>query len=75
MPEISNRFGGLDNPDYVFAIYSNVLTRRPDQAGWDFWTAALNKGYARDQLLVDFAMSQENVNTTASHMSNGFWVT
>ena len=75
VPEISNRFGGLDNPDYVFAIYSNVLTRRPDQAGWDFWTAALNKGYARDQLLVDFAMSQENVNTTASHMSNGFWVT
>lgn len=53
-----------DNPSntvYVSALYNNVLHRVPDQAGADYWNAALNSGATRAEVLTQFSDSTENV--------------
>ena len=60
---------------YVTELYANVLGRTPDAAGLAYWEAQANSGVARDQLLVAFATSAENLALTAPHTANGFWLT
>ena len=73
-PEFTQRYGANPtNTAYATAMYTNVLGRAPDSAGLNFWVGALNNGEARDQLLVDFALSGENATLVASHVSNGYW--
>ena len=73
-PEFTQRYGANpSNTAYATAMYTNVLGRAPDSAGLNFWVNALNNGEARDQLLVDFALSGENATLIASHVSNGYW--
>jgi hypothetical protein len=72
-PEFSQKYGNPDNLGYVFKIYGNVLGRTPDSGGLDYWAGQLDKGMPRDQLLVAFAVSDENVQLTGVHMSNGYW--
>jgi hypothetical protein len=75
-PEFADRYGqNPTNYNYVYELYSNVLGRAPDQAGFNFWLSEANAGLPRDQLLVAFATSPENVTLTAPHMSNGYWTT
>ncbi|NHZ41686.1 DUF4214 domain-containing protein [Massilia aquatica] len=40
----SNDLYSGDNKAFVRAIYSNLLSREPDQGGLDFWTGAINAG-------------------------------
>ena len=68
---------GRDLPDaqYVAKIYENALGRAPDKPGLDYWTDLLRKGILnRDQVLVEFAGSPENIGLTAPNMTTGFWV-
>jgi len=68
---------GRDLPDqqYVAKIYENALGRAPDQPGLDYWTELLRKQILnRDQVLVEFAGSPENIGLTAPNMATGFWV-
>ncbi|GAB3370892.1 DUF4214 domain-containing protein [Massilia agri] len=53
---------GVDNSnaDFVGLLYSNALHRTPDAEGFDFWMAALDKGYSRSDLLAYFSESAEN---------------
>ncbi len=75
-PEFAQKYGANpSNTAYVTELYSNVLGRAPDQAGLAYWVSQANAGTPRDQLLVDFAVSQENVNLIAPHISNGYWTT
>ncbi len=75
-PEFSAKYGANpDNDAFVGALYSNVLGRTPDAAGLAYWEAEANAGTPRDQLLVDFATSTENLQITASHTAHGYWVT
>ncbi len=75
-PEFAANYGANPSNDaFVTALYGNVLGRAPDAAGLAYWEAQANAGMARDQLLVDFATSTENVQLTAQHTANGFWVT
>jgi hypothetical protein len=75
-PEFTQKYGANPtNLQYVTELYSNVLGRAPDQAGLNFWVNVANSGYPRDQLLVDFATSTENVQLIAPHTSNGYWTT
>jgi hypothetical protein len=68
---------GVDpsNTTYITELYTNVLGRAPDQAGLNYWIGEANAGTPRDQLLVDFAVSPENVSLIAPHISNGYWTT
>jgi hypothetical protein len=75
-PEFAAKFGANPSNDaFVTELYTNVLGRAPDAAGLAYWEAQANSGVARDQLLVAFATSAENLSTTAPHTANGFWVT
>lgn len=40
----SNALYSGDNKAFVRAIYTNLLSREPDQGGLDFWTGAINAG-------------------------------
>jgi Domain of unknown function (DUF4214) len=75
-PEFSQKYGqNPSNSTYVHELYSNVLDRAPDAAGFNYWLAQANLGQPRDQLLVDFATSPENVTLIGQHISNGYWTT
>ncbi len=58
-PEFLNRYGSVDNEDFVNLIYQNVLTRQPDAAGFEHWTSQLNAGASRGELMVGFSNSKE----------------
>jgi hypothetical protein len=73
-PEFSQKYGNApDNSTYVSELYTNVLGRIPDPAGLNYWISQANAGVARDQLLVDFATSPENVSLIGQHIADGYW--
>lgn len=59
---------------YVAALYQNVLHRSPDQAGYDFWLDQIASGQSRDDMLIWFTDSDENVANTAPDIDDGLWV-
>lgn len=67
---------GVDPTDaeYVDALYENTLDRAPDQAGLDFWIEVLGDGTSREQMLVYFSESGENVENTAPNVDDGYWI-
>lgn len=61
--EFTKAFGNaytLSNRDLVDVMYENVLGRASDAGGANFWTAQLNSGMTRENLLIAFADSAEN---------------
>ncbi len=76
----SDEFRGLygtnpSNFDYIDAMYQNVLFRLPDQAGYDFWVGGMvNDGLTREDILIAFTKSDENVNNNAVNLDDGVWV-
>ncbi len=63
------------NFDYIDAMYQNVLFRLPDQAGYDFWVGGMvNDGLTREDILIAFTKSDENVNNNAVNLDDGVWV-
>jgi hypothetical protein len=74
-PEFTAKFGANPSNDaFVTELYTNVLGRTPDPGGLAYWEGQANSGMARDQLLVAFAISAENLHTVAPHTANGYWV-
>jgi hypothetical protein len=61
-PEFEEAYGAnAGNDVYVTKLYNNVLNRAPDAAGYAVQLNALNNGMAREQLLVNFSESAENI--------------
>jgi hypothetical protein len=58
--EFVNRYGALDDRDYIARIYQNVLHREPDAGGLDFWLGELARGISRGKMLAQFSNSTEN---------------
>ena len=67
--------------EYIDALYLNVLERTPDANGYAYWEAVLQglpwNGVdygqtTRQQMLIDFAQSPENVEQTLPLIGNGF---
>jgi hypothetical protein len=49
----------------VETLYQNILDRAGEEGGIDFWTGQLAGGsIGRDRILVEFAVSNENVEGT-----------
>jgi hypothetical protein len=72
--EFTAKFGANPtNNAFVTELYTNVLGRAPDVTGLAYWEVQANAGTPRDQLLVDFATSAENVQLITPHTANGFW--
>jgi Ca2+-binding RTX toxin-like protein len=62
------------NEEFINKLYENVLHREADQAGYDFWLGVLAGGQGKDDLLIWFTDSDENLANTAPDLDNGVWV-
>lgn len=66
-PEFESRFGVDPNGvNLVDSLYRNVLGRRGDQAGVDFWRGEVEGGMTIPALLIAFANSDENIVNTGT---------
>ncbi len=67
--EFTNRYGAMNDTQYVTALYENILGREPDTAGLEDWTSQLSNGTAtRSQILIGFAQSPEAIALLAPTM-------
>ena len=67
--EFQNRYGALDNGQFVDLIYQNVLGRAPDAGGRAFWLNELDTGArTRGMVMIGFSESAENRQLTASEV-------
>ncbi len=75
-PEFQVKYGAsLTDAQLVTALYQNVLGRTPDQGGYDYWLGLLNQGQiTREQTLINFSESDENVTLVGSAIQDGIWL-
>ncbi len=62
------------NFEYIDAMYLNVLNRLPDQGGYDFWVGGMEQGLSREDILIAFTNSDENVDNNIVNLDDGVWV-
>lgn len=72
--EFQNRFGALNNVQFVEQLYVFALGRTGDNAGVIAWVNALESGMSRAQVLVGFSESGENQTRTAATLAAGLWM-
>lgn len=59
--EFKRMYGdNVSDNTYLTALYSNVLHRAPDQAGFDYWNERIHAGMTRPDILASFSESTEN---------------
>jgi serralysin len=63
--EFQQTYGSVSASQFVTLLYNNVLNRSPDQAGLDYWIAALSGGASRESVVLNFSESQEFKNATS----------
>ncbi len=75
-PEFASKYGAnISNNDFVYTLYQNILNREPDFNGLKYWQEQLNLSHiTKDNLLMYFASSPENVALTAHNVDTGFFV-
>jgi serralysin len=70
--EFKTKYGvNLSNGNFVTQLYSNVLHRGPDPEGFNAQVHALETGFTRSQLLINFSESIENYNATLVGIKSG----
>jgi hypothetical protein len=57
--EFQNRYGDFDDAEFVALVYRNVLGRKPDAAGFAYWTRQLQNGLPRGAMMLGFSESSE----------------
>ena len=67
--EFRATYGALDNEGFVTLLYENVLGRAPDAGGLANWTARLEDGTSREQVVLGFSESVEFRAGTAAEAS------
>ena len=71
--EFIGRYGSnLTNEIFIDNLYHNILSREPEQMGFDYWINILQEGKAtRDAVLIEFSDSLENQILTTGTMIDG----
>ena len=64
--EFVNRYGPLDNGQFVQLVYQNVLGRPADAPGFSHWTGLLAAGGSRGQVMTGFSESSEYIAKTGT---------
>lgn len=62
--EFKNRYGSLNNGQFVDLIYHNLFARTPEPAGRAYWVGVLNSGRTRGAVMIGFSESPEFVHAT-----------
>lgn len=66
-PEFQQRYGSLNDPQFIELVYTNVLRRTPDPEGFWFWLDELESGrVSRGGLMAFFSESEEFVRLTGT---------
>jgi len=60
-PEFARTYGALNDAEFIVLVYNNVLARRPDQGGFEFWLDQLASGLPRGTMMTLFSESPENI--------------
>lgn len=61
-PEFAQRYGELENREFVVRVYSNVLERAGEGSGVDYWTGELDaERLTRGEMMTGFSESAEFV--------------
>jgi hypothetical protein len=71
--EFNDRYGTLNDHDFVNTLYQNVLERPADQIGSDYWVNSLQNGSTRADVLLGFSDSLEGRILTAD-ATHDSWV-
>jgi hypothetical protein len=58
--------------DFLGQLYGNVLHRKPDSAGQAYWLDQMQHGQTKEDVLVNFSESKENVAQLVGVLQNGF---
>ena len=74
MPAFVSAHASQPPQAFVDSLYASAFNRAPDAAGEAYWISALSRGEAREQMLVDFAMSAETQKLVATDVASGFWL-
>ena len=62
------------NTTFITALYANVLSRAPDEAGFNGWNSLLVSGdLDRADVLIGFSQSLENIALVAPAINDGIW--
>ncbi|MFZ2169565.1 MAG: DUF4214 domain-containing protein, partial [Methylococcaceae bacterium] len=69
-PAFTTLYGGLNNLDFVQAIYVNVLGGPGDAAGITFWNGLLTAGLSRADFLAAFVESALTVDINSTNFPN-----
>lgn len=74
--EFKTKYGtDVSNAQYIELLYKNVLDRSPDATGAAFWNSQFTNGIlTKNDALVYFANSPEDVAKTAVNTDNGYWL-
>lgn len=63
--EFTNRYGSLDDEDFLTALYQRLFGRDPDPGGLDYWERRLAGGSSRGRVLFELSDSSEYRRRTA----------
>lgn len=78
--EFTQRFGDDDTmsaAQFINLLYQNVLERPGEAAGIAYWESRMNEGASRERVLLEFAVSPENVQASTvgllAETAPGYW--
>jgi hypothetical protein len=72
-PEFQSKYGNLNNAQFVFQLYQNVLDRGPTSDEVIFHTNRLAAGASRADVVVGFSESPEFINKEIGPVNAGLW--
>jgi hypothetical protein len=70
-PEFREKYGSLDDVQFVTQLYRNVLNREPEQSGLNAWVDGLRGGLDRTDVVVEISESPEHRSITAAKIDDG----
>ncbi len=73
-PEFKTMYGPeLTDAEFITLVYANVLDRRPDAGGFEFWNTQMGQGMPRGEVMVHFSESPEYIAKIAPFITGEYW--
>jgi Tol biopolymer transport system component len=66
--EFKTKYGNTTSTQFVTLVYQNVLERQPEPDGLAYWSAKIDAGTSRGQVMTSFSESSEGKRITAPYV-------